>query len=806
MTTLGQARNAFPAYRVFVLGHEVTDDILNLSTSTADDTRAPSTAQFTLSDKPLDMSADGPRSWHRYVMQDNDIMALYPDDLDPQTVELPDLAARLANDPLLETFRRLDVVSAFESITSGSARTGLVASRTSELTQKFTEEEYIPRLAEAESNIDVQIRNRILRIADPVKRKILLAKYNRKVYVEQPDLHETGIRLLRDPRRIARLKGQAFRYNFWSGRPIFHSNDPVRIFRRDDLNPRFWYYAFTGYISDWTVNRTTKNDDSVTFTCEDALRPFRYARITTNPGIFDVRFLQQAEDFTVRTFFNDDFTQLTLPELLYTLIFGPELAGTTDFLLDQGNLTRDDVQRIRTQGVSLSRINALGEETVRTIPPYGVGAFSFSRSATLVFGSDTDTPDASRLSNLALDPSRPTQGPTTRPTPPKILQREVRLDGEDALAVYQGIVDHQVRSSDLATLLLEGETATATETLARDWRTGDVSTEAIITEIGENPQRYPIDGGRLFILTPASLGGLISRGIMERDYRGPEVQTTWKTRLGILYDVLQRIEFSFYASPKGDILAEMPLYDFEPRDFGEARVTSDQIERAFRTVSNTARALYTELAQTVVGPYAPHYEVAKEDCMDSNQTLTDEKIRTQFRTSWQNIQGYRGTGNSDSIGLAPAVVTLRPLVPQFGIRCEQAEPQIYIASPEAAQVYCALKLNQWNAEALTSQVDMVRMMRMGPNRPIRVADGNYIACVRSVTRTDAWNSDFAQTTGVNYTRTWDGLLDDDGKPVYSTIGGAAARTLNYALLFRRRRLEEPTKDRSGSLDALTETV
>ena len=786
---MSQVRNAYPAMRIFVFGEEVTNDVLSCSPNIADDLHAPSTAQFTLTDKP--QGGEGVLS--RYVMDREDIIAMFPD-LDPIQLALPDYKGMIANDPTLGLayaaarstgVREQQIAQLQEAIGVSATGAETLLNRVESVVGEY-EQEYLEAIDTAAGSYRAKVLESLAGIKDPVKQRVLRAKFDKLEKVAQPDLSGSTFSSLRE---AAGLTGQAFRYNFWAKRPIFHSNDPVRIFWRDPFDSRFWFYKFTGFISDWTIQTTANNVRTVTFTCEDALRPFRYARITTNPGLFDIASVQENEDFVSRTFFNNDFTKLTLTELLFLLVFGPEQTDLLDILAKQGNLAQDTLQRIRRRQQGASKLThkryaSNGGESVQQVPAFGIGAFDFERSTVVSIGPAPNPPQASTTS-------------------PVLYEREVKVDGPGALGAYQALVDHQVYVSDLDSLLLKGEEPAVRANMVRDPETGQPRIADVITEIGSNPHRYPVDGGRLIILAPASLGPGLNRNILERDFKGVEGQTTWGNRLAIIYAALDRLEFRFYASPRGDILAEMPLYDFEPSDFGE--VSADKQPIKYRGAEGGALAQFRRVldgAETR-GPYAPHYRVALRNTLDDSQTFTDEKIRTQFRTSWYILQGYTSAGVAEVIGQAPAVTTLRALVPQFGVRCEVAEPQVFISTKEAAEVYNNIKLNQWNADALTSQLDILPSMRLGPNRPVEFMEGPYIATLRSVGCVLNWEGrDMTQTVGVNYTRVWDGATngkDTEGrkKLVYAAIGGAASRPYNYAALFKGAIFTASTKERAA---------
>lgn len=794
MTAPGQARNAYPAMRIFIFGHEVSEDALSCTVNWADDTRAPSTATITLSDQPV-----GAHRQSRYTIEDKDLLALYPS-IDPMTIRLPDILDQLSNNPGLEAAlialslkrtRSEQVAYLTETGVPGESAEGALALGES-FVSSYTDAQsgvYGETFKALEEDYRVQARRRIQEIRDPVKRQILGVKFDKSQRVSQPGIAELGLVgggnvQVSDIRRLLWLKGEAFRYNFFAGHPIFHTNDPVRIFWRDPFNMRAWYHMFAGFITDWSRSVGTDGSRLWTFTCEDVLRILRYSRISTNPGIIDINAIAQQEDFVTRTFFNDNFTDLSVPELLYTLIFGPERAGTTPLLSRQGNLDIHAQRRIEQGGgLELTRYAANGGSTTQSIPTFGVGAFNFERSATFVFGPP------------------PSDGTDEEPyTTDELAAHEVPLAGREALAVYQAVVDHQVRVSDLRTMALSDSEAIPASSLIWNGRTGAPKIEEVIKAIGENPHKYPIDGGRLIILAPASLGPNLNAKVLLQDFKGVELQSTFIPRLGMIYDVLQRIEFSFYATGRGDILCEMPLYDFDPEDFGAVAVTAGTISRTTRRRSSARRTIFGAIAEEPSGPYAKHYLVALRDTMNSQQTFSDEHIRTQWITQAYIFQN-RASGGQATFE-APQVTTLRALVPQFGVRSEQPAPPTFIASPAAAKVYSELKLNQWNAEALTSQVDVLPQLRMGPNRPIEFSSETpYIATCRSVNRTLNWEGhDMTQTTGVNYTRVWDGLTEKDGKtPVYVPIGGEAGRPLNYAGLFQLRgdNIPSSSKSRTG---------
>lgn len=748
MTLEGQARHFFPAFRIFIFGQEVSEDVLSCRIN-LNDARAPSTAEFQLTSE-LD----------RYIMEAKDIAALNPE-INLGEVELPDMQ------------QVLDVISDAVAASNNTAGPTTISGSVEQARAKAIDavsNEYKTRTQTQSDDLKRLLIESVQdQVRDEVKRRVLTRKVVETVPVSQPSLTQTGTQKIDSADQLKSLRGEASRYPFQQGDCIFHSNDPVRIFWRDPRNPEVWYHMFSGFVTDWTDDVDENNTKLVTIRCEDVLRIFRYARITTNPGIFDIKAIQQVEDGIIRTFFNEGFANLTLPEFIYTLIFGSVKAATTA-LLGSNNSALTAVR---------SSYNRVGVEdggtgTTTDVPNDGIGSFTFERSVTFIFGPD----DAAQRSS------------DTAPIE-EVANREVRLRGDNALAVYQAVIDHQVRPSDLETMVLRGEAPIDRSGMLQDPRTAAPQLSEVIRAIGAHPELYPVDAGRLVMLLPASLGPGLNRNLLFKDLIQTIAtsETTFRDRLSMIFDVLARLEFSFFASPRGDLLLECPLYDFEPDDFGASPVTRNDVLDAFKDakISIDQVGLAFDPGEER-GPFAPHFKIAAADTVKWQRSFSDERMRTVVASHWTIVPAYPTIGDSKVIGQPPKVTVLRALVPQFGVRMETIDTHGSIATPEAAQIYTAIKLNQLNADARSAQVEVIPQLRVLPNRPLLFSERNYIATVRSVDHSIVWNSDMSMSLGVNYVRGWSGLkIPGTNLPLYAAIGGTASRPLNYSLIFKPSR-------------------
>lgn len=800
---MGEIRAYFPAWRVYIFGVDVTEDVTRcIINYTGSESRAPSTAEVTLVNggsrgQLQGQNTESPQgstySTDRYIMTERDIATLYGiedqlaairfpavkdvlqevltearsvDDFGPQPV-LPTILeaaatlnpAILTGDPAVDEPAVLQLLQTSAQTELEYRREALRQTLALNTARERTQARIQTRVAARANQLDRIVRERIrANIDDPVKRRVLLAKFNVRQELQnfQPNLVDPF-----NSQSIAglqQLNGQVLRYPFHTGDSIFHSNDQVRIFWRDPTDASRWYHMFAGFVSDYTDTVDQDNQRLVRLRFEDASRILRYARLTTNPGILDIEAAAVASDSITRTFFNDGFADLNLPQFLFTVIFGAERAGTS------GETGTENVRGVRTFANLRYSVNGQSESTLLED---AVGSYNFDGSFVAVFGSLDDG-----VSNRERD---------------ELVRANLPATTVDSLAQYQALVDHQVYFSDLTNMSLPTPDVQAeVEVLRGDIRKRADRTfvaEDIVKVIGENPHLFPVDYGRLCFLVPGSLGPATNQKLLLNDIVGVNTQTTWRTRLGLVYDVVERLDFQFYCSPKGDLICEMPLYDYEPDDFGNEPLDLEQFLRLGR--GNLQFDVGTDRER---GPFGPQLRVAKRDTISWEKQFIDENVRTQMLGVWSLIPEFAGLPASSTIGqFAP--VNLYGLIPQFGVRSETIDPLGIISNENAARVYANVKLNQINAGAKKASVEVLPRVQLGfPNRPLEFEERTFVATTTSVTHNLTWGVNGSMTTDVDlkYVRAWGGQVVDEGRLVYEPIGGFASQALNYALRLRQR--------------------
>lgn len=597
-------------------------------------------------------------------------------------------------------------------------------------------------------------------IVDTTKRAVILSKLAALVDLQQvrtPTVGSSGsIEQMRSITGLAQMLGVAQAYPFTVGSSIFHPSDPVRLFERDGTSGR-WFYGFSGFGSQFTRRRDAAGDSRLTIVCEDVLRIFRYARISFQPGISDQNAAKEI-DAQMRTFFQDGLTGLTLPEYIYALVFGPSALGAK----------RDTNQPVAAPKFNESQAPLLSRRGVHA--PYAtteplatdaIGAFNPNTSVVGYLGSGSTTIPQSEFTYAG-------------------LTNRAEVTGIATPADWQSRIDHVVRLSDLQYFVVDDkkdsvadlETACLRNVVSSDGSTyQEVDYEKVVNTIGQYPQWFPVDRGGLYQLYPGSLGPNLSREVLLKTLtQGPAFSTEWKTRLAVMYDVVERVDHSFYATPRGDLVVEMPLYDEDPQSFN-------------RTLDNT-----TATGDTVPS-YGSRYTFNLEDITSIDDSLSEDKI-----TSLVLAYPYVISQNPE-LGTAETVVASKPeiafsdsLIAQYGVRMQKLPGKHFIDTGEGANLYAHIMLNRMNAEAWTMNVGVVPRLGVGPNRPLYFEDPCAVGATRNVTRTVSFgrSGNFTMSINTNRTRRWHGLRGDDGAPIFSAVGGLATYPLNYAVLLNGR--------------------
>lgn len=699
MTTRGQVRHAFPAYRIFIFGIDVTEDVLDVDVNW-DVGRAPNTCTFTLAN-PDD----------KYIFTSQDLLTLFKDTQDIVDSFIEE-ASNLQQSNLNEGNINIDDTIDFQNINDQIIQSAI-------------------------ENIQL--------LRPDIKRRVVEKKFT----VKSENISATELDGSESAQGI--LIGNAARYPFSAEDPIWHPNDPIRVFYRDPFNPARWYHMFAGFASDFQDEVDENNQKLLVISGEGPTKLLRYARITTNPGVIDINAVADSErDAVLRTVWQSGFSNITLPELMFAIIFGNNPDDDTKFSI------RRDTEK--ETAISKSRFG-------------GVGHFNLEKSGVLEFGPPSTGGNEDALQSV----------------------QSVSITSIDSLQAWQSLIDHEVKITDLADMAIPEFNGESLFSEVIRFADGTPDPRSVITILGERPDIFPTDGGRLLLLIPASFHPQTNREILLKDMiRNFRLQTEFSSRLGIIYDTIDNIEFLFYESPKGDLICEFPLYDFDPKDWNvEDKISHQQFENGDLSENDDVDR----------GPFGSRYIISKKNTYNFSRQYSDEKVRTQMVSYWSLIQQLDETGDTRDI-IKPVVINLKHLWPLYGIRTEQVPPRSFIASQEAAYATAHVYLNKMNADAINLGINAVPNFGLWLNRPIQFLPRNLIGTTSSLSHGIKWGMGGSVDTRVNlrYVRTWDGLTDNNNEPLYTPIGGQVSRPLDYKVLFKLKQAKSGNNQNTPSSD------
>lgn len=513
-----------PEFKVFVFGYDVTDYVSRINTNWTDDGRAPSTCEIALVN-----------DLNRWVITPRNMMHIHS------------AASRaIVNKGVVEYQAPLLTRSAFGSFRSGVKPAVVFQPELPSVSQGISLDDATANVARdfVQNIAQVDLDNEAKNIIMGVKLAEFRTFDRNDANTQQELSHSTQSRELRDIRYLYKYIGVHPRYPVFAGAPVFHTGDPVRVFMRDPYTG-LWYHKFCGFVADWDRSPDIDNKKVLTLYCEDVLRLLKLARTTNNAGVFQAPDTDMGQDFIFQNFSDSPVGNLGLTTAIDLMVFG---AGV--ILPNQLRMLGIDLKDAKR--LEFRFAGAYGAQST-VGRPFGVGAFNFSRSLEVALGGSP----SSITEQLKKD---------------QLNVQRFQLPLAD-LPRYQATMDNIVRPSDVVVLRNESSGEPFPTDVAL------MSQEAVIKEIGERPDKYPVDGGALYKVLPystvASSGiGNALREVIDRAVRsGIATQSAYLTRLGVIYEIAETIDFSFYATPRGDLILEMPFYDFDPYDIRSSGAT-----------------------------------------------------------------------------------------------------------------------------------------------------------------------------------------------------------------------------------------
>lgn len=631
----------------------------------------------------------------------------------------------------------------------------------------------------------------------------------------------------------------AYDYPFQEGDCIFHANDPVRVAFRDPYDPRRWYWMFTGFVDIWTENVGGNLESQVSITCTDVTKMLRYSTVQLRNSGRDPNIEEEIAKITQKggstlessgLILNASiFSGLRLQEILELIFFGSQ--STVNVLSLNPKFFELYFDVVRKTPLSDSEfldlaVNVFGMSVPEAMEkvPYGLDSLEnsssgFSKEIKNKVVSYLQKKASGRISSLEWQGvSTPRDvyfkrksskagvhffvlGDPTNPDPSE-LDKIYGAESVSDLYAWNEYIHHRVRLSDLETMRNKESLNTLynPDFIQWDGPDADISVDQVISRIGRDIESYPVGHGRVFYFAPPYLSDLTAVGIMDRGIDAgvcAAAHSTFADRLTLLYDVVDLIDWRFYATPKGDIVFEIPFYDHEPGDFFKPKQQNadlsdtykEKLQRYEDIFQKQYTGKYTVAEAKELTDLTFEFNTSNENLIDFNKSLSNDEfdyskefvIRLEDQSGFSNTFSDRGLttvygflvnyvqsiegANNDA--LKPfAFVYDKSLIPILGKRVSVGNLKGFIANMEAGKLFSALELNRKNAEARSASIDTIPKFSLMVNRPILWQYRNYYANIVSLTHSLSYNNEATSSIDINQIKAWGGVFDEKGNPVY----------------------------------------
>ncbi len=802
-------RNMFPAYRVFIYGKEVTNDVLAVRVNQAGGSieRTAGSCSITLSNND-----------DRYIITHNDMIAIAQSIADYN--KYIDGTIKKSEYNSVDDFQHMNQ-DYLDSLEAGVGNDNQGMDATNEALRK----ELLNYSEEEQSRLSIAFDAETP--WGEIKKEVISDKLGYKGMVN-PTSEESEL--------VKYPGGIVHDYLFQEGDCIFHANDPVRVAFRDPFDSRVWYWMFAGFKTTHTEDADVNKSSVVTITCTDVTKMARYALVQLSTGLMDrnVEEVIKEELSTVASSgvipFQEIFEGFTILEILETIFFGSE--STTKLVEEAVMREVAGMDAADKFNYLINSVHMSPEEifygTTEQNPDKVEEDFSNYISNTyngqIIEHKRRDKLD--RLDKLNMEA-------VCSPRRVKFKRRDNKIGvnyyyyqyneeevyeqdkalgtGIKDLNEWNEIIHHRVREMDLVEMLNREESLPA-------GIPATPTTDDIITAIGTNTKSYPVGAGRVFYFAPSTLntnlGDVLDRGMGSIS----SMHSHFRDRLSYIFDLATNIDFRFYATPKGDVVFEMPFFDFDPNDFTGKYGISDKddvnkklshnymdlfgksydgkyddvealTEMSFEALKAGSNIEIYNYEKEAIFDYARHFTIEEHEQTGFSNTSTDEGVLTAYRAQPNWFKNQEAMNNMDK---KYQIASIKELIPTLGLRIDDGSIWGFLVGDRAAQFFCALMLNRANAEARNLSVPILPEFGMMVNRPLFWRKRNYYANIVSLQHSIVWNSNIDTTANFNQIRGWGGRMDENGKPIYKHFGGGN-RPYNLAELLKQSKSSDNRK-------------
>lgn len=789
----GVYRAAFPAFRVFIYGQEVSGDVVEVRVNQSGGSmdRSPSTCSISLVNTN-----------DKYIIDHNDMIAIQNgrealiNKLSESVTAYYDNYCTLPDDSGVKG----DVLSEYMRILSSDSRFSPLNAEIDDLYQTIKA---------------FQGSDEGRWLARTVPDRVKLSTLSKKSLEIIPNWSKFQDNYKSDYLYKGIFEGSTsakYVYPLTEGDCIFHPNDPVRVAFRDPFVPQIWYWMFAGFVDGFVEDRGVNQDSIVTINCTDVTKVARYSFFQLDVGatrdpnlaaLFPI--FEGVLSTTKWVAYQNLFATFSIYDILEILFFGiDDYSRTLNFMTEQFLKDMDDdeaniyLMNTATK-MSIDQIKALTrterDDLVKTYVK-GKRTERFAGAELPALATPRGDVRFQRKSiehgvyALFLGIDKNSNGDSLEASMGEFINNA-------NLKKINDYFQHRVTSEDFSIM---GKTSDDKKVSSKNMSMND-----IVSYIGLHQENYPVGGGRVFYVAPSGLAMGTASGILDEMVAGGggSLHSEYKDRLTFLYDVAEQIQFCFYATPKGDVVFEMPFYDFDPWMFSDnssfvantvlADVTKLARERLDSWAKGSTKYTAEEIAEMMELSsnltmaeegfsfydmddldYSSYYIIDKNETYGFSNALSDSGLKTMGRCTPKNVekQGEGGQAN-DTNSRETQFVVAPELAALLGFRpASEKSAWTFVTSDEGARVMAAIDLRRSNSEARSLNIQVLPHFGLMVNRPLYWRQRNYVANIVSCQHSIVVNSSCETQVNVNYARGWKGEYHDGGEmEIFRHFGG-----------------------------------
>jgi len=550
----------------------------------------------------------------------------------------------------------------------------------------------------------------IVRVTTGVADTNVLGRDQQAVGIEVRDQAE-GSRQIAQRDTLKKPSGKLVdrRWHIGHQSTVFHKNDPIRIFRRNPLRETDeWMPAFTGYLNQISYNTNYVNGYStVKLACYDirgSLIQKMRVQLTAVTGLTNPRALFLSSEKSSKSLYTD----LINPAILGHPLGAKRFEDVMEFLIT-GTAEQDPGLQDRFAP----------SEFVRGVGEFTVGDRIYYKPGKRQDGIDPDSLEHwHALCLFGMD-------------------GQTRIKGNESTTRAANFIGPPAPQDSLGTSKKVGGAP-----FNRRWLT-EVEAKNIGASTTHDGEWAPHKQFLHFLLPAEGTG---ASNLLDFDaVNANSNQLDFRSRLDIMQDFCNRIDYQFWVTPIGDIVVEFPMYDFRPEDYGE-----------FRTV----------------------FQVDKHLRSDNIQDEAGEMVTAIIAHG--AITPLKGVGPSEQF--QPKAVVVAPLMMmRYGVN-EQELPLPFVGDPNSLARLAKLEFLKRLSESNKMDMDFDYRPFILPNRPIENVERKRMGLATAVRNSvEVFRSGYTTVTA-RYIRRQ--ILNQDRKTVsYTFIFGGESAPITYREIF-----------------------